>query len=149
MAGTNHKLFFRLVEMHFLTNPSFHLLEKDFLFIPSTLLESSLLLAKTATDMSGNHFLKTDLIFATGNSFSNQWKPRSSSSRLMETHFSVQKKKYFFLLRTFFSWQCKPLFKLQGSLFKTLLNPIGNDFLSFFRYFCQCKQFFGLPETYS
>ena len=62
MAGTNHKRFFRLVEIHFLTNPSFHLLEKDFFFIPSTLLESSLLLAKTVTDMSGNHFLKTDLI---------------------------------------------------------------------------------------
>ena len=71
MAGTNHKRFFRLVEIHFLTNPSFHLLEKDFFFIPSTLLESSLLLAKTVTDMSGNHFLKTDLIFASGNSFSN------------------------------------------------------------------------------
>ena len=32
LASTNHKLFFRLVETYFLTNPSFQLLEKDFLF---------------------------------------------------------------------------------------------------------------------
>ena len=37
---------------------------------PSTLLESSFLLAKTVTDMSENHFLKTYLILASGNSFS-------------------------------------------------------------------------------
>ena len=36
----------------------------------STLLESSFLPTKTVTDMSGNHFLKTDLILASRNSFS-------------------------------------------------------------------------------
>ena len=62
--------------------------------------------------MSGNHFLKTAFILASGNSFSSQWKlfssnclryfSRSYSSRLVETHFSFQKKKYCFLLRVFF-----------------------------------------------
>ena len=37
---------------------------------PSAFLERSFLLAKTVTNMSGNHFLKTDLILASGNSFS-------------------------------------------------------------------------------
>ena len=37
---------------------------------PSTLLESFFLLAETVTNMSENHFLKTDLILASGNSFS-------------------------------------------------------------------------------
>ena len=68
-------------------------------------------MVETVTDMSGNHFLKTDFILDSGNSFSSQWKPfssivtdifQSSSSRLVETHFSGQKKKYCFLLRTFF-----------------------------------------------
>ena len=37
---------------------------------PSNVLESSFLLAETVTDMSENHFLKTDLILASVNSFS-------------------------------------------------------------------------------
>ena len=37
---------------------------------PSTLLETSFLTAETVTDMSGNHFLNTDLILSGGNSFS-------------------------------------------------------------------------------
>ena len=37
---------------------------------PSTLPESSFPLTETVTDMSGNHFLKIDLILAGGNSFS-------------------------------------------------------------------------------
>ena len=32
LASTNHKLFFRLVETYFLTNPSFQLSEKYFIF---------------------------------------------------------------------------------------------------------------------
>ena len=84
---------------------------------PSTLLESSFLLAET--DMSGNHFLQTNLILTSGTHFSasgntfltlpQTWptlcklsRPclryfsRSSSSRLVETHFTVGKKKYCF-----------------------------------------------------
>ena len=67
LASTNDNLFFRLVETYFLTNLSFQLLEKDFLFSGNRLLESSFLLAEIVTDMGGNHFLKTDLIFANGN----------------------------------------------------------------------------------
>ena len=37
---------------------------------PSTLLESSFLLAKTVTDMSGNRFLETDLVLPSETSFS-------------------------------------------------------------------------------
>ena len=37
-ASTNHKFFFRLLETYLLTNPSFQLLEKDFLFIGNRLL---------------------------------------------------------------------------------------------------------------
>ena len=61
-ASVNHKLFFRLVE----TNTSFQLLEKDFIFLES----SFLLQATTVTYVSGNHSLKTDLILASGDSFS-------------------------------------------------------------------------------
>ena len=38
--------------------------------MPAGLLESSFLVGKTVTDMSGNYFLKTDLILASGSSFS-------------------------------------------------------------------------------
>ena len=54
---------------------------------------------------------------------------RSSSSRLVKTHFSVQKKKVLVLTQSFFSCQRKSLFKLQRSLSKTLINAIGNGFL--------------------
>ena len=62
LASINYQLFFCLVE----TNPSFHLLEKDFIFLKS----SFLLQATTVTDVSRNHSLKTDLTPASGNSFS-------------------------------------------------------------------------------
>ena len=56
--------------MYFLTNPSFHLLEKYFLFSGNRLLYLRVL---SVTDISGNHFLKTDLILthflARGNHF--------------------------------------------------------------------------------
>ena len=38
LASTIHKVFLRLVETYFLTNPSIKLLEKDFLFIGNHLL---------------------------------------------------------------------------------------------------------------
>ena len=53
-----------------------------------TLLDSSFLLAETVTDMSGNQFLKKDLILdilASGNHIFF----KSSLSRLVETYFSV------------------------------------------------------------
>ena len=65
VASTNHKLFFCLVKNYFPAIGGFSLLWK-----PSTLLESSFLLTETVPDMSGNHFLKKDLILASGNSFS-------------------------------------------------------------------------------
>ena len=49
------------------------------------------MLVETHFLASGNHFFHCLRYFS-----------RSSSSRLVETHFSVQKKKYCFLLRTFF-----------------------------------------------
>ena len=58
---------------------------------PSTLLERSLLLVETVNDMSGNLFLPLSQIF-----FKEFFIPAS------ETHLSVQKKKYCFLVRTFF-----------------------------------------------
>ena len=70
LASTNNKLFLRLEETYFLTNPSLQLLEKDFSLVKIVnISESSFQLAETVTDMSGNHFLKTDLILASGNSF--------------------------------------------------------------------------------
>ena len=38
LTSTNHKVFYRLVEAYFLTNPSFQLLEKDFHFNGNRLL---------------------------------------------------------------------------------------------------------------
>ena len=71
LASTNHKLFPYSGNVFFnksfipVTGKGFSLSWK-----PSTLLESSFLLGKTITDMSGNHVLKTKLILASGNSFS-------------------------------------------------------------------------------
>ena len=72
LASTNHKLFFRLVETYSLNESFISAIGEgsSVHWEPSTLIESSFLLAKTVTDMSGYHFLKTDLIFANGSSFS-------------------------------------------------------------------------------
>ena len=74
----------------FLTKPSFQLLEEGFLFIGNRLLY--------LRDLSNlaNELVET-IFFHWLRYFS-----RSSSSRLVETHFLVQKKKYCFFLRTFF-----------------------------------------------
>ena len=71
MASANRKLFFRLVETHFFEESVIPTIGEGFSLYwkPSALLESSFLLAKTVTDMSGNRFLKTDLILTNGNSF--------------------------------------------------------------------------------
>ena len=104
--------------------------------------------------MNGNHFLNTDLLLASGNSFSSSWKPFSSSvSDVVQgvlhphLHFLVQKKKYCFLFWTFFP--ASQYHYLNYSEFKTLITAIGNDFIWFFRYSCQRKKFFCLVETYS
>ena len=70
-ASTNHKPFFCLVETYFYNESFIPAIGEGFsLYWKSpTLLVSSFLLAKTVTDMSGNHFLKTDPILAGGNLF--------------------------------------------------------------------------------
>ena len=61
-----------VVETHFFNESFIPAIGEGFSLYwkPSTLLESTFQPAKTATDMSGSHFLKTDLILASGNSFS-------------------------------------------------------------------------------
>ena len=57
---------------------------------------------------------------------------RRSSSRLVETHFSVQKKTIIFYYELFFClW--KPLFKLKRSLFKTLYHYYWQRFSLIFQ----------------
>ena len=72
LASANHKLFFRLVEIYFFKESFIPAIGEGFSFYwkLSTLLESYFLPAINVTDMSGNHFLKIDLILASGNSFS-------------------------------------------------------------------------------
>ena len=98
LASTNHKLFFRLVETFFLTNPSSELLQKDFLFSRNSLLylrvlsilpkpflicmetisyrQTLFLLVDPQCLASGNHFFPLTQIFlkkffipASGNTF--------------------------------------------------------------------------------
>ena len=80
LGSANHKLLFHLVEMYFFNESFIPAIGEGFSFYwkLSTLLESYFLPAINVTDMSGNHFLKIDLILASGNSFSSQWKPFSS-----------------------------------------------------------------------
>ena len=141
LASTNHKLILRLLEAFFYESfipaigEGFSLYWK-----PSILLESSFLLVKIVTDLSGNHFLKIKL------AYSCQWK---LIFQLVETiffplpqiffkkffipasgnTFSCPEEKVLFFTQNFFSCQWKPLFKLQRSLFKTLITAISNDFL--------------------
>ena len=73
LDDTNHKLFFPSSGNVFFNESFIPSIGEGFSLYwkPSTLLESSFLLVKTVTDMSGNHFLRKDLILASGNSFSN------------------------------------------------------------------------------
>ena len=107
------------METYFLTNPSFHLSEKDFLFIGNHWLylralsyspkptwvetisyrQTLFLLAGTHFSASGNTFLTLPQTWPTlcklnRPCFRYFW--RSSSSRLVEIHFIVGKKKYCF-----------------------------------------------------
>ena len=79
-VSSNHNLFFCLVETYFFHEPFIPAIGEGFsvYWKPSTLLENSFLLVKTVPYMSGNHFLKKDLILVSGNLFSSQWKPFSS-----------------------------------------------------------------------
>ena len=126
LASRNHKLFFRLLEKYFLTNPSFQLLEKDFFLLVET------------------HFL------ASGNIFFHclRYFSRNSSSWLVETHFSVQKKKYCFLPRTYFPASGKHLTYREAylKLLSLLLEMISFNFSNISG---NLSSFFGLAETYS
>ena len=80
LDSTNHKLFLPS-SGNVIFNESFiPAIGEGFSFQwkPSTLLETSFLLTNTITDMSGNYFLKTDLILASENLFFSQWNPFSS-----------------------------------------------------------------------
>ena len=79
LASTNHKLF--LFQQKRILSKFFILAVAEGFFLQwkaSILLECSFLLGETVTGMSGNHFLKTDLILSSENSFSSQWKTFSS-----------------------------------------------------------------------
>ena len=77
-ASKNHKLFPSSGNVFFNKSIIFAVAEGFSLYWkPSTLLESSFLIAKTITDMSGNNFLKTDPLLPSGNSFSSYSKPFS------------------------------------------------------------------------
>ena len=71
LASTDCKLVFRLEETHFLTKPSISGIGGFSLYLIYLRVLSYLvfLLGKTASNMSGNPFLKTDLILASGNYF--------------------------------------------------------------------------------
>ena len=60
--------------------------------------------------------------------------------------FLSPKEKVLLFILSFFPCQWNPIFKLQRSLFKTLITAIDNYFICFFKYSCQCKQ---LVEGYS
>ena len=132
LASTNHflyifsrllslKAFFGLVEMYFWGNPSFQLLEKDFTSNENRplYLRTFFYYQKLSPIWVETNFLTIELILAGGKPFSGNWKPfisivsdfsRSPWSQLVETHFSVQKKKFF--IQSFRSCWWKPLFKL-------------------------------------
>ena len=86
--------------------------------MPAGLLESSFLVGKTVTDMSGNYFLKTDLILASGSSFSSQRKPFSSIASDIFQDVSAN---------TFFSSKEKVLCLTQ----KFFLTASGNYYLDY------------------
>ena len=136
LASANHKLFFRLVKTYFLTNPSFQLLE-DFLFSGNRLPGSFPLADETVTDMSGNHFLKTDLILASGNSFSSWWKPFSSSG-LVETHFSVHTEEKVLL----FTYSGNHYLNYIEAYLKLLSLPLATIFFDFSDISANVSSFF-------
>ena len=105
LSSGNHKLF--SFQWKRICNESFIPAIGEGFFLwwkGSNLLENSFLLAKTVTDLSGSHFLKTELILASGNHF--LLLPQIFLKKFFipagGNTFSVQKKKYCFLLRTFF-----------------------------------------------
>ena len=110
----------------------------------SNLLESSFLLAETVTDLSGNHFLKTELILASGNHF--LLLPQIFLKKFFipagGNTFSVQKKKYCFLLRTFFP--------ASANNYSNYRVAYWQQFSLIFQIFLpKCKQLFRLMQTYS
>ena len=91
--------------------------------------------------MSVNYFLKTDLILACRNSFSNQWKSFSSivsdiSQECLHPSqwkhiFESRRKSIVFLVETISGNQWKPLSKFYRSLFETLMTVMDNNFFYF------------------
>ena len=74
---------------------------------------------------------------------------RSSSSRLVETHFSVQKKKYCFLLRTFFPAGGNHYLNYREAYLKLLSLLLTMIFFNFPDIPANVSSFFRLVETYS
>ena len=68
LASRNHKLFFRLLEKYFLTNPSFQLLEKDFFFVETFYFTSQFFPTRR------NRHLYEWKLFLTDRPYSCQWK---------------------------------------------------------------------------
>ena len=104
-------------------NFSFQLLQKHFplYWRPSTLLDSSFLLARTVTDMSGNPFLRIDLIPAGGNSFSIQWNPFFSTvSDILQV--------------VLYLCQCKHIFQSRRksiAFYLEIFSASGNHYLNY------------------
>ena len=102
--------------------------------------------------MSGNHFLTTHLILASGNSFSSQWKQFSSialpqiyfNKFFIPTsgHFSVQKKKYCFLLRTFFPASGNHYLNYREAYLKLLSLLLATIFFDFSDISANVSSFF-------
>ena len=140
LASTNDKLFFRLVETYFLMNSSFQLLQKHFplYWRPSTLLDSFFLLTKTVTDVSGNPFLRIDLIPAGGNSFSSQWYP----------FFSIVSDTFQGVL---YLCQCKHIFSPEEKVLfftQNFFSASGNHYLNYRKAYLKllATMFFGLSD---
>ena len=84
------------------------------------------------TDISGNYFLKTDLILASGNSFSSWLKPFSSiaSGNFQECPHPVQWKHIFQSRRKSIVGYLELLFLLVESITEIMCKPVFFDFFS-------------------
>ena len=106
LASTNHSFFSAWWKCIFFNESFISAIGEGFSLYwkPSTLLDSSFVLAKTITNMNGNHFLKTNFILASGNHFfplpqiffKKFFIPASGNT------FSSPGERYCYLLRTFF-----------------------------------------------
>ena len=148
------------METYFWTIPSFRLLEKYFLS------SGNRLFYLRAFSFNRNcHRYEWKLVFQS-NTNSCWWElicwlaetiffqclryfSRSPSFPLVEMYFSVQKKKYCFLFRAFFSASWNHYSDYRKAYLKLLFLLLATIFYDFSRYFYQWKQFSRLIETYS